>query len=250
MSLHDQQPETRFSKRAQAYAESRPDYPPEVYEALLEGFDRSVIVVADVGAGTGIASRGLAARGVRVIALDPNAEMRNAARPHPLVELREGSGESTGLAEASVDIVAAFQAFHWFDAPRALVELHRVLKPGGRAGLVWNLRDHTDAFTNAYTEVIQRFATLPAAEERPGVADPLMTSGLFRDVQRFTYSHFQRLTTEGLLGRAKSTSYLPSEGDSWDALRAELRLLHAARADDEGLVRLQYRTDLHRAGRA
>lgn len=250
MSLHDQQPATRFSKRAQAYAESRPDYPPAVYDALLEGFDRSAIVVADVGAGTGIGSRGLAARGVRVIALDPNAEMRNAAKPHPLVEFREGTGESTGLAEASVDIVAAFQAFHWFDAPRALVEFHRVLKPGGRAALVWNLRDHEDAFTGAYTEVIQRFATMPAAEERPDAGDPLMTSGLFRDFQRFTFSHFQALTLEGLVGRAKSTSYLPSEGDSWDALRAELRLLQPRWADDEGKVCLRYRTELHRAGRA
>ena len=70
--------------------------------------------------------------------------MRDAAEPHPGVEWIDGTAESTGLHEASVDLAAAFQAFHWFDHPKALAEMVRIVRPGGRAAVVYNERDESD----------------------------------------------------------------------------------------------------------
>lgn len=244
--LHKEAPKNRFSNRAQSYSRYRPDYPSSVYEGILDGFGSSSITVADLGAGTGISSRGIADAGARVIAIEPNEAMRAAAESHPLVEFRDGSGEHTTLAAHSVEIVTAFQAFHWFDAELALREAHRILKQGGRIALIWNLRDPGDPFTSAYTDIVHRFATIPAAEERAGVADPLMRSGFFKDSELLSFAHFQDLTLEGLEGRARSTSYLPSEGPRWEELAAELKRLHQEWTID-GIVRLAYRTDLYRA---
>lgn len=84
-------PLSRFSDRAADYAKHRPSYPTPAIDAILEGFgEPPQLVAADIGAGTGISSRLLAERGVRVIAIEPNAAMREAASPHPLVEFREG----------------------------------------------------------------------------------------------------------------------------------------------------------------
>ncbi|WP_245817334.1 class I SAM-dependent methyltransferase [Hydrococcus rivularis] len=136
---HKMNPLARFSGRAADYANYRPSYPKEAIEKILEGLDSSSqLLAADVGAGTGIASRLLADQGVRVFAIEPNDEMRQAASPHPLVEFRKGTAENTTLPKASVDLVASFQAFHWFDPALTLLEFRRILKPTGRLALVWN----------------------------------------------------------------------------------------------------------------
>src|SRR5439155_1443196 len=104
---------------------------------------------ADVGAGTGIASRQLAAHGVRVLAVEPNAEMRAAAIRHPGIEWRAGTAEATGLDSGIVGLVLCAQAFHWFRAQHALAEFSRILRPGGRLALMWNSRDRADPLTRA-----------------------------------------------------------------------------------------------------
>jgi len=247
--LHEENPTNRFSKRAQSYALFRPDYPGAVYASILEGYrPSSSFVVADLGAGTGISSQGLASHGINVIAVEPNAAMRTAAEENPFIQWCEGSAEDTGLAAASIDIVTAFQAFHWFQADRALLEMHRILKEAGRVSLVWNLRDRGDPCTDAYSEVVNLFATIPAAEERAGVAGPLRESPLFTKYELLTFTHSQELTLEGLLGRARSTSYLPSEGEAWDELAAALREIYN-RWSNGSVIQLLYRTELHRATR-
>src|SRR5262245_44915731 len=144
-------PTGRFSGRAEDYRRYRPDYPAAALDAILEGLgEPSRLVAADVGAGTGISSRLLADRGVRVVAIEPNEAMRAAAAPHPLVEFREGTAERTGLAEATLDLVLCAQSFHWFRAKEALAEFRRVLRPGGRVALLWNERNLADPMTAAY----------------------------------------------------------------------------------------------------
>src|SRR5690606_24337296 len=110
---------TRFGERASAYAAARPSYPAKVIDAVLDGLgDPRGLVGADVGAGTGVFSRLLARRGVRVIAVAPSAPMRDGGRRARdnaglRIEWREGAGEATGLDARSMDLVTVAQAFHW-----------------------------------------------------------------------------------------------------------------------------------------
>ena len=150
----------RFTGRAGAYAAGRPGYPAASIDVLFEGLgDPREVVAADLGAGTGISSRLLAERGATVLALEPNAAMREAAQPHARVQWLPGTAEATGLGEASIDLVTAFQAFHWFDHARALREMVRILRPGGRAAVVYNERDERDPFTAAYGELGAQYQT-------------------------------------------------------------------------------------------
>jgi SAM-dependent methyltransferase len=125
-----------FDAVAEEYERGRPGYPPEVVAAM--GLPRGARV-ADVGAGTGKLTRALVAAGLDVVAVEPLAGMRAApAAAVPGVEVLEGTAEALPLADASLDAVAIADAFHWFDGPRAAVELARVLRPGGTLAIVVN----------------------------------------------------------------------------------------------------------------
>jgi len=122
--------------------------------------------VADVGAGTGISARLLAERGAHVIGFEPNAEMRAVAANAGL-DIREARADALGLSDASVDVVASFQAFHWFANAASVAEFNRVLRPGGRIALVWNERDDNDPFTRAFGEIVDRFSRPDGAGRPP-----------------------------------------------------------------------------------
>ena len=101
-----------------------------------------------------ISARLLAGRGVRVVAVEPNEPMALAADPHPLVRWTLATAEETGLPASSVDLVLCAQAFHWFATRAALDEFARVLKPGGRLGLVWNVRDESVDWVAELTRIV------------------------------------------------------------------------------------------------
>ncbi|AGW94785.1 methyltransferase [Ralstonia pickettii DTP0602] len=132
-----------FASQADTYARGRPDYPAEIDIWLRDTLGlRAGRTVLDLGAGTGKFTRRLAGTGATVIAVEPVAQMRaQLASALPAVQALEGSAESIPLPDASVDAVACAQAFHWFANARAMAEIRRVLRPGGRLGLVWNVRD-------------------------------------------------------------------------------------------------------------
>ena len=115
---------TRFSKRAEDYARYRPSYPAEAIAAILDGFTEPRL--ADLGAGTGISSALLADAGAHVFAIEPNAAMRSSVPSRPEIVVVDGTAESTTLPDRSVDVITAFQAYHWFDPDRVLGEAERV----------------------------------------------------------------------------------------------------------------------------
>lgn len=248
-----------FSGFAGDYARFRPTYAPAAIDALLEGLEPPVRAL-DVGCGTGISTRLLAARGARVVGVDPSHDMLEEARraPRPVgaegqgsVEYRLGTAESTGLPDASRDLVVCAQAFHWFDAARALPELHRVLLRGGRLALVWNVRDEGDAFTAEYDAVVRR---AQAAARQAGRkvettrdADPTR-GGWFEDVRVRSFPNPHPMGLDALLGRATSASYFPRAGPLRLELEATLRAAferHATR----GLVTLTQRSEVTLATR-
>ena len=128
-----------FGSEAAAYERGRPSYPPEAIDWLLPPGARDVL---DLGAGTGKLTTRLVERGLEVIAVDPIAEMLellSSALPDTPALL--GTAEQIPLPDNSVDAVLVAQAWHWFDPEQAVAEVARVLRPGGRLGLVWNTRD-------------------------------------------------------------------------------------------------------------
>ena len=244
-------PITRFSNRAADYARARPSYPDAAIEAILEGApgDRS-ITVADVGAGTGIATL-LLARHVavgRVLAVEPNAAMRDAATAHERVSWIDGTGERTTLGDASVDVVVCAQAFHWLDADAALQEFARIIDPASalrRVVLMWNQHDTEQPAMRDYCALMQRHAVDPPSSPWDlGACDALERAPGFRDARRLTFPNAQTLTRDGLMARAFSASYLPSEGAPADAASRDLRAFFDTHALDNR-VTLAYDTVLH-----
>ncbi|MBV9737105.1 MAG: class I SAM-dependent methyltransferase [Candidatus Eremiobacteraeota bacterium] len=216
---------------------------------VFDGFKQREITVADVGAGTGISSRLLAARGATVIAIDPNAEMLRAADVCEGVHYQHGAAEATNLPDESVDIVTAFQALHWFARDEAMREFHRILKRPGRVAFAWNNRDRTNPFDTAYANLVQTFGEeariIDSGKNVAPVEKPLEQYG-FSAVTKGVFYHEQRLNRDGIIGRARSTSYLPQEGPEFERLREALVSLHRQFADAKGFVRFAYRTVAYR----
>jgi len=236
-------PTGRFSDRAEDYAKFRPTYPREAIDAVLEGLgDPGGLLVADVGAGTGISARLLADRGTKVIAIEPNAAMRDAAEAHPRVTFVDGTAERTGLSDQSADLVLCAQSFHWFDPPKALAEFRRILKPDGRVALVWNDRDYSSPMSDAYYKIvlstpIGRDVSVNWAGENPLIG----VAGWKNQRQKFC-TLTQRMDWEALLGRALSASYMPKSGPDHERIVRELRELHIREAGPDGTAAMQYLT--------
>jgi ubiquinone/menaquinone biosynthesis C-methylase UbiE len=234
-------PTERFTSHAGAYARARPSYPSAAIDALLDGLGAPAsLKAADLGAGTGISSRLIAARGVRVIAVEPNAAMREQAEPAANVAWVAGTAEHTTLESASVDLVTAFQAFHWFDYEAALREMARICRPGGRLALVYNERDESDPFTGDYGAIVRRYAT-DKTEKRRADGRSSFEGGPWRSRAVLHFANTHALDRAGLHARARSTSYLPKDGDEALELHAALDALFDRHARTR-MVHMQMKT--------
>jgi SAM-dependent methyltransferase len=207
--IHDQAA-VGFGRAAEAYDRGRPDYPASVVEHLLRVLKVSAqSCVVELGAGTGKFTNSLAATGARIIAVEPVVSMRaRLAERLPHVQVVDATAEATSLPAASVDAVVAAQAFHWFDAKRAVAEIARILRPGGGLGLIWNVRDDSLPWVRRLTEIIDphegtapRYRTL----EWMSAFEP---NGLFEPLQMQEFAHIQRLTPDALLDRVASISFI------------------------------------------
>src|SRR6266851_8057389 len=229
-------PTGRFSGLEDLYARYRPSYPAATIDLIVERccLGGPSDVLADVGCGTGISSRLFAARGVPVVGIEPNDEMRGVAEREPspfgqpTPQYRPGRAEATGLADDSMAVVLAAQAFHWFDARTTLREFHRILRPGGWVALMWNERDESDPGTAAYGDVIRTAPDATSVEAPRGRAgEPLMHNALFQNAERVSFGNEQELDEDGILGRALSASYAPREPAAVAAFTQALREVYA-----------------------
>ncbi|WP_435281966.1 class I SAM-dependent methyltransferase [Streptomyces koelreuteriae] len=160
-----------FDKAAAEYAANRPSYPPALLDAVeeLAGRPLSGSRVADIGAGTGLATALLHARGARVVAVEPGPGMASQFRRGlPDVPVVLGSGNALPLASESVDLLTYAQAWHWTDPRESVPEALRVLRPGGALALWWNDSDGTAPWIAGQDARLRR---LFGAED--GTPDPL-----------------------------------------------------------------------------
>jgi len=206
------------------YDAARPSYPDDAIEyfSATLGLDRSMHVL-DLGAGSGIFSRQIQPFVGKVTAVDPSASMRESFRSaNADMEILDGSDVSIPINDASVDAVFVAQAFHWFDAPRALNEIHRVLIPRGALGLIWNERDESVAWVSALSRAMQ-WDTRQPYEVGRDFSDEIY-AGPFTGVERVLFKHSQTLSREGLLQRVQTTSYISTmERDEHEQLMASVR---------------------------
>jgi SAM-dependent methyltransferase len=233
----------RFAGRALDYDRYRPRYAVAAISAILDGF--TAPVVADVAAGTGIATRALRSAGARVIAIEPNADMRALIVARAGLEVRNASAEQTGLDDGAVDIVAVFQAFHWFDARRALDEFVRILKPGGRLAIVYPAPLLDDVPSAAWQDLVSRHGEAALVQSLTAIPP---TAGIqedprFRDLQRLTFKTDQKLDGMGLQGRVRGLSHVPLSGPEYDAALADADRLFTRYAID-GKITIKYRNDV------
>ncbi len=199
MTLSRQERSLSFGSEAAAYERGRPSYPPEAIDWLLPDGAHDVL---DLGAGTGKLTTRLVERGLDVVAVDPIAEMLEMLRgslPGTLALL--GTAEGIPLADNSVDAVLVAQAWHWFDPARAIPEVARVLRPGGRLGLLWNTRDERLGWVRELGRIIGREDARDAVDI--GVKLPVP----FTDLRRHQVEWTNYLTPQALIDLVASRSY-------------------------------------------
>ncbi|GLZ76988.1 putative methyltransferase [Actinorhabdospora filicis] len=193
-------PAHSFGQAAGVYDAIRPTY---ASEPLVWALGTAPLTVVDLGAGTGILSRALAALGHRVIAVEPDAEMlAKLAEKSPGVEPRQGDAEHIPVDSGSVDAVTAGQAYHWFDPAKAHPEIARVLRPGGVFAPIWNLRDETVPWVSRMSELIGKSEAEVVAH-----AVPDLTADGFERAESHTLFYDRVMTEEDLVTLVKSRSY-------------------------------------------
>ncbi|MDN3583703.1 class I SAM-dependent methyltransferase [Mucilaginibacter flavus] len=242
---------TRFSNRVNDYVKYRPTYPPEIIRFLQNIYELSTDkLIADIGAGTGISTALFLNAGYRVIAIEPNLEMREKS-----IELlgstsgfkaQNGTAENTGLETGSIDAIIAGQAFHWFDAVKTREEFKRVLTPGGIVALIWNERLTTSAFEKEYDELIIKHGDDYVKVDHRNI-DPAAI-GAFFSPETFHLQEFvnkQIFDFDGLAGRLLSSSYMPTKEDAgYEPMIADLKILFDKYQED-GVIIINYDTKVY-----
>lgn len=193
----------------------------------------------DLAAGTGKLTRQLVGLGADVLAVEPLAEMRTElARVVPGVTPVKGTAEAIPLPDASVDSVTVGQAFHWFDAPVAVGEIHRVLRPGGGVGLLWNaLAD--DEVGRAAEAALSQLVERDSSAEAWSAA--FVDSGLFLPLEKRTFEFRELLAREEFVDRFATVSVLAALDEderlgALDELRTRL---------PEGPLTVAYTTEVY-----
>jgi SAM-dependent methyltransferase len=190
-----------FGPAAELYDRSRPSYPEEAIRWML---GEAPLRVVDLGAGTGIFSRQVAALGHAVTAVDHDPEMLGRlGATSPGITAVKGSAEAIPLPDVSADAVVAAQAFHWFDNDEAMAEIARVLRPGGVFAPLWNIRDESVDWAATLSTIIPAGSGASAAvHARPGRD----FGPRFSRPERAEFRHAVLHTTESLVQLVQTRS--------------------------------------------
>ena len=238
-------PATRGFAAADVYERGRPDYPAAAIAKIVERLDlRPGRTVLDLAAGTGKLTRLLVPSGANVLAVEPVREMRaELERRVPGIATLGGTAERIPLNDGYLDAVTVGQAFHWFDAGKALREIHRVLLPGGGLALIWNARDERDPLQAALSEIIDPLEGDTPRRKQGNWKTLLAESGLFEQSERLLFEHVQPVDEQRLVERVVSISFIAAAQADVRA-GVEERVRELARTAYEPL-QLSYMTELY-----
>jgi len=240
-----------FDRGADAYERARPSYPPDAVAWLVDVLRLGpATTLVDLAAGTGKLTRLLTPTGAWTVAVEPVEGMRrvlHAAQPRVVVVA--GVAERLPLADASVDAVTVAQAFHWFDADAAFAELARVLRPGGRVGLVWNARDRSVAWVDQLWSIMDRVERRAPWRDHERWSDAALGHRHgFGPLHETTFHHEQVTDPEAMVDRIASVSHVAAlpEADRATVLD-ETRAVLATHPDVAGRseLTLPYRVDAY-----
>lgn len=233
-----------FRAGGERYARVRPGYPVAAVDWLVPAGARDVV---DIGAGTGKLTRLLAERGLTVVAVDPSADMLGQIPAQPSVTTVVGTGEATGVPEQSGDLATFAQAWHWVDPVAGCAELVRVLRPGGRVGMLWNVLDVSVPWLDRFARAMRSIAP-DSAEPTPAYPAPELSSA-FGPVEQKSFRWSMPLTREDLTTLPETRSYWLSATEEDRAL-ARVRIAEVLRdlpAQPDGTIDLAYVTLAFRA---
>jgi SAM-dependent methyltransferase len=236
-----------FGNAAADYGSYRAGFPESLFERLA-AFDVGLPeqTVIDLGTGTGTLARGFASRGCSVIGVDPVSRMIGQGiqldrQDQVSVKYVEATAEATGLHTGGADIVTAGQCWHWFDRPRAIEEVIRLLKRDGKlviAHFDWlPLRGN---MVEATEELIMRHN--PDWHWDGGIGMhpqwmPELSNANFRNLETFSYDVDVRYTPEGWRGRIRASVGVASlQEDSVRRFDADLEKVLAARFPSNSLA--------------
>lgn len=213
----------RFTENAIGYNTYRPSFPPQLIDWIVAETGITPLArVADIGCGTGVATRLWTARGFDVTGVEPNEAMLEVARSTASGNYRRGDAESTGLPDCGFDLVSAAQAFHYFEVDTTLKEWQRILVPSGACAVYWyrivpsRVKSAFRGLRDRYGSSSERYAT-----RKRDIAATLDRRPEVTELQTATFPYEQWLDHDGWRGRvfASSRMHIP-HGDS--ALDGEL----------------------------
>lgn len=238
-------PTGRFTGRVEAYRRYRSRYPREIIALLHEKCGLTPeSIVADIGAGTGMLAELFLENGNRVLAVEPNAEMRTACEEltaqYPRLACVDGTAENTRLADGSVDLIAVGRAFHWFDHAKCRPEFKRILRPGGWIVLAGvGPRRGKDPVQRDYQEILHQhgidYTKLYSRYDMKNEVRDFFAGG---ELQEAEFPGYEELTYEGLEGHTVSLSVTPQPDHPGFPAMQEALKNYFEKYQREGKIRL------------
>ena len=239
------------------YEAVRPSYPPDAVAWFVENLRiEPGTTVVDLAAGTGKLTRLLEPTGAELIGVEPVEGMRQTFRRLlPDVPLLAATSEAMPFAPASLDAITVAQAWHWFDHQRATAEMARILRPGGRLGLIWNARDRSEPWVDAVWTIMDRVEKRAPWRDHENWRDSVTKQGMpgFGELHEAQFRHLQQTTPEGMVQRVASVSHVAVLPDGERAaVLDEVRELLASHPAAKGRETLEipYRVDAYWTERA
>jgi MOSC domain-containing protein YiiM/ubiquinone/menaquinone biosynthesis C-methylase UbiE len=199
-----------FAAGADAYERGRPEYAQGAIAKLVAELNIGPGTrLLDLAAGTGKLTRELVPSGAEIVAVEPIAEMRAKLKAlAPTAEAIEGTAEQIPLDSHSIDAVVVGQAFHWFDAIRAVSEIRRVLRPAGAVGMIWQVRDTGKPWLERLEDIIDRADDGHPRFRTGAWRQAFDRTALFEPIEEATFDYVQRAARETIVDRVASISYV------------------------------------------